>query len=217
MYYYTTSSTSPCLDFRVTFLPLQWLVLACPWKSWGLWKDRVRVLRSSVLQKKSIEWMTWVRRHSVLWWGTFSKRETYWPLHWPMRWSLSFTRNGKHALLSPHWMWSVHCLNRVCVRLTLFRFEVKHFAGWEDGHGRVFWRDWQPPETGQCLHFPCDSVAGQWDPPRVCRYLLSVQVSRPFALPTQLSTRMPSFVLYRLLYICETLTLLRNDDCQSLK
>lgn len=60
------SFTEPCLTSRVTFLRLQWLVLACLWRSWGLWKGRVRVLMSSLLPKKSTEWMTWVRRPTAI-------------------------------------------------------------------------------------------------------------------------------------------------------
>lgn len=106
--------------------------------------------------------------------------------------------------------WSVCDLNPVYVHLTLFRFEVRHFAGWEDGNGRLLRRDWPPPETGQRLHVPRHSAAGQWDPPRVCGYLLSVQVSRPFSLPPGWQPSWCSHCAAGVLSIGEILTLLRE-------
>lgn len=189
MYYGSTSSNPPALIS-------EWLFFRCNdsfWPVLGRAKDCGRTGsefwgHQSSRRNQSNEWLGYVDTVYCDW-GHFQRGKhidsciDQWDSHCH---SLGMERMSCALLIEG---WSVHYLSQVCVCLTLFRFEVEHFAGWEDGHGRVFWRDWQPPETGQCLHFPCDRVAGQRDPPGVRRHLLSVQVSRPFALPTPLSAR----------------------------
>lgn len=65
----------PFGPIRMTFPPPWWPAPACPWKSFALWRVRVRVQRSLHPRRSSTESMTWVRLPDLINFYLYAQRE----------------------------------------------------------------------------------------------------------------------------------------------
>lgn len=194
----------PFLPTRMSFPPLWWPALVCPWKSCALLRVRVKVPRSSHPQRSSIESMTLVRLPLFLLSSEFSPslprgnilaRCSSWrccrSIVIEMRRGQDFYYFvSERAEVLPGA--STKFLQIIKSTVTShFQYITPQFlltpplwlhrpqTGQHCRHQTEPWRSGRSAGSWKHLHFPCHCASGERYSTWVCRHLLSVQVSQP--------------------------------------